>query len=104
MICLGNCFAALGEFAVINFISVSMNRYDFYGRVLRLWQNAHWQEYASFDSLLPRAGLGQFGKGWNIRGTTTRRRLTKLEALLPELEQVVPIYSLSVAVGPTAKH
>ena len=32
---------------------------------LRLWRNAHWQNYASFHSLLSRAGLGnrqQYGQ------------------------------------------
>ncbi len=28
--------------------------------------------YASFDSLLSRDGLGHLGKGWIVRGTTTR--------------------------------
>ena len=40
---------------------------------LRLRRNTHWHEYASYDSLLSRAGLGQLGKGWIVRGPTTRR-------------------------------
>ena len=43
------------------------------GRVLRLWRNPHWQQNASFDSLLSRAGLGHLGKGWIVRDTTTIR-------------------------------
>ena len=43
------------------------------GRVLRLRRNTHWQQYASFDSLLSRAGLGHLGKVWIVRGTTTGR-------------------------------
>ena len=42
-------------------------------RVLRLRRNTHWHKHASFDSLLSRVGLGHFGRGWNVRGTTTRR-------------------------------
>ena len=47
----------------------------FVGRVLRLRRNTHWQEHVSFDSLLSRDGLGHLvlGKGWVVRGTTTRR-------------------------------
>ena len=62
--------------------------------------------YASFDSLLSRAGLGRLGKGLIVRDTTTRyiALLQGSRALLPKLEQVVPIYSLSGAVWPTAKH
>ena len=40
--------------------------------VLRLRRNVHWQEDASLDSLLSRAGLWQLGKGWIVRDTTTR--------------------------------
>ncbi len=42
-------------------------------RVLRLWRNTHWHYYASFDSLLSRAGVGHLGKGWIVRDTSTRR-------------------------------
>ena len=42
----------------------------FVGRVLRLWRNTHWEQNASFDSLLSRVGLGHFGKEWIVRGTT----------------------------------
>ncbi len=42
-------------------------------RVLRLQRNKHWQYFASFDSLLSRAGLGHLGKKWIVCGTTTRR-------------------------------
>ena len=31
-----------------------------------------------FDSILSRAGLGHLGKGWSVRGTTTRRWLDLL--------------------------
>ena len=41
------------------------------GRVLRLRQNTYWQYYASFDSLLSRAGLGYLGKGCIVRDTTS---------------------------------
>ena len=41
-------------------------------------------------------GLGHIGKG--------KTALQGQRALLPELEQVLPIYSLSVEVLPTAKH
>ena len=41
------------------------------GRFLRLRWNTHCCNNASFDSLLYRAGLGQLGKGWIVRGTTT---------------------------------
>ncbi len=40
---------------------------DVVGRVLRLWRIAHWQELAISDS------LWHFGKGWIVRGATTRR-------------------------------
>ncbi len=43
-------------------------------RVLRLRRNTHWQDCASFDSLLSRAGSEHLGKGWIVRGTTTRRQ------------------------------
>ncbi len=42
-------------------------------RILRLRRNTHWHKDASFDSLLSRAGLWHLGKGWIVRGTTTRR-------------------------------
>ena len=32
-------------------------------RVLRLWRIAHWQEYASFDSLLSLGSLWHLGNG-----------------------------------------
>ena len=38
-------------------------------RALRLRRNTHWQDYASFDSLLARAGLGHLVKGWIVCGT-----------------------------------
>ncbi len=75
------------------------------GRVLRLRRNTDWQDYVRFDSLLSRAALGHLGKGWIVRGTTTTRLPFWVQkALLPELEQVVPSYSLTVAVLPTARH
>ncbi len=43
------------------------------GRFLRLRRNTHWQWYASFDSLLSRAGYWHHGKGWIVCGTTTSR-------------------------------
>ncbi len=43
--------------------------------VLRLRRNMRWQDYASFDSLLSDVGFGHLGKGWIVRGTTTRRLL-----------------------------
>ncbi len=36
-------------------------------RVLRLRRIAHCHEYASFDSLLSRADLGNLGKGWIVQ-------------------------------------
>ena len=42
-------------------------------RVLRLRRNTHGLLITSFDSLLSRAGLEHLGKGWTVRGTTTRR-------------------------------
>ena len=41
-------------------------------RVLRLRRIPHWHQNASFDSLLSHAVLGHLGKGWIVRGTTTR--------------------------------
>ena len=43
-------------------------------RVLRLWRNMHWEQYASFDSLISRAGLRHLGKRWvvRLRDTATR--------------------------------
>ncbi len=49
---------------------VSLKHVD---RFLRLRRNTHWQWTTSFDSLLSR--LGHHGKGWSVRGTTTRRLL-----------------------------
>ncbi len=47
--------------------------------------------------------LGQIGKGWIVRGTITKRSPYWANGLLyPSL--VVPIYSLSLEVWPTAKH
>ena len=43
----------------------------FVGRVLRLRRNTLLQGYASFDSLLSRAGLGNRGKGWSVRDTAS---------------------------------
>ncbi len=43
------------------------------GRVLRLRRNTHWQQNASFDSLLSHAGLGHLKEGWIVRDITTRR-------------------------------
>ena len=43
----------------------------FVGRVLRLRRNTRWQQYASFYSILSRAGLRHIGKGWIVRRTTT---------------------------------
>ena len=64
------------------------------GSVLRLRRNTLLQVYASFDA------LGHLGKGWIVRATTARRLPYRANgALLPELEQVVPPYSLSVAVA-----
>ena len=45
---------------------------SFIGRFLRLRRNTHWHNHASFDSLLSSADLGNLGKGWIVRGTTTR--------------------------------
>ena len=54
-------------------------------------------QYASFNSLLSRTGLGHHGKGWIVRGTTTRRLpYWSQRALLAKLEQVLLIYSLYV--------
>ena len=57
-------------------------------------------EHASFESLLSRADIGHFEKGTG----PLEDCLTRLRALLSELEQVVPIYNLSISVWPTAKH
>ncbi len=77
------------------------------GRVLRLRGITHWHdENATFDSLLSRAGLGHLGEGWIVRDTPT----TILTGLTGSSTQAgtcctcILIYSLSVAVGPTAKH
>ena len=59
------------------------------GRVLRLRRNKHWQENASLQ-------FHGFFMAPQLEGCLTG--LTS--ALLPELEQVVPIYNLSVAVWP----
>ena len=48
------------------------------GRVLRLRRNTHCQEHASVNSLLSRPGLTHLGKGWIVRGTTTKKCLTGL--------------------------
>ena len=37
--------------------------YNVVGRVLRMRRNTHWQQNASFDRLLSRAGLRHLGKG-----------------------------------------
>ena len=67
----------------------------FVGRVLRLRRNAHWPDIACIDSLLSLAGLWHLGNGWIVRGTTTRRLpYWATGSLLPELEQVIPIYSI----------
>ncbi len=67
--------------------------YDIVIRVLRLRRNTHWQKYASLGSLLPVLAKGILGKG----------RLG-YRALLPELQQVILINSLLVAVWRTARH
>ncbi len=41
-------------------------------RVLHLRRIAYWHAYASSYSLLSRVALGHLGKGWIVRGTTTR--------------------------------
>ena len=65
------------------------------GRVLRLRRNTHRHQYASFDSLLSRSGLGHCSF---VVTPPEEDYLTGLTALLPKLEQVVQIYSSSVAV------
>ncbi len=45
--------------------------FNIIGRVPRLRWNTHWQDFATFDSLLSRVGLGHLGKGWIVRDTTT---------------------------------
>ena len=45
----------------------------------------------------PMQALGHLGKERIVRGTTTK--LAGIRALLPELEQVVPIYSLLEQCG-----
>ena len=52
----------------------------------------------------PVLAYGILGKGGLFVEPPLEGCLTRLTALLPELEQVVPIYSLLVAVWPTAKH
>ena len=72
-------------------------------RVLRLRRNTHRLQTTSFDdNLLSRACIGHHRKGWIVRDTTTL--LGQRVLLLPKLERVVPTYSLSVAVWPTARH
>ena len=72
-------------------------------RVLRLRRTTHWQKYASFDSLLSRAGLERIlEKNGLFEAPPLENCLTELTALLPELEQVVPIHSLDR--WQTAKH
>ncbi len=74
----------------------------FVGRLLRLRRNTHWPEYASFDSLISRAGLGNFGKGWIVRDTTTTG-LTGSST--PSWNKLLRFTAdCLVALWPTAKH
>ncbi len=52
----------------------------------------------------PMLAQGTFGKGGLFVAPPLEDCFIRLTALLPELKQVVPIYSLSVAVLATAKH
>ena len=73
-------------------------------RVLRLRRNTYWQQYASFYCLVSLAGLRILGKGGLFATPPLEDALLGLRALPLQLEQVALIYSLSVALWPTAKH
>ncbi len=57
-----------------------------------------------FTAYFPVLAYGILGKDGLFMLQSIEDCITGERALLPELEQVVPIYSLSVAVLPTAKH
>ena len=73
-----------------------VNLHAFAGSGLRLRRNTNGrtENYASFDSLLSRAGLGHLGIGWTGLSVVLPLDdcLTGVTALLPKLEQVVPSY------------
>ena len=67
-------------------------------RVLRRRQITYWQNRTTYSSFskLSRAGFRHLEKGWIVRVTLTGSS--------NKLEQVVPIYSLSISTWLTAKH